>query len=186
MWNQCVCAVVVIALSTTSAKATLEDELSSIMTEKAVMFLAKPLTLPDIKDPPFKGTVTAVNPKANTKVKVVRFSLNNDTINLNASVTSKLSLAGTLGKDNTKLNAEFDLSVSMDVSFQLFQENDEFFVKGQVKDINLNVVFTKLEPANLSGGTGLLTRLANAELLAHKQQLIQQLNSMATRISIKL
>ena len=167
------------------AEAGLNEELSRIVTERAVKAVEKPIP---IKSDTFKGTLSADNPQENVKVTIDEFSLANDTITLDATATARLALKGKLGIDDdaTDVAAKLDVTVSIKTKFRLFEEDGKFYVEATVKDLTLDLKVLELSPENLSGGTTLISKLVNAAFKSRKQDIIDDLNEKYHRIEINL
>ncbi len=170
-----------------AAHASLDDELSKLVRRHLLKVAEKEIPV-EVQDPPFKGTVSVVKPEKHLKVKIVDFSIAKDTVTFSADVTGRIKLAGKLGDDEkaTDVSAEMEVTLSCDIKFKLFSEDEKIFGKGSVEELSMGFKVLKLTPQDLAGGSDLMTILLNTAFRAKKNKIIEDLNTKYEKVEIKI
>jgi len=169
------------------AHGGLNESLSNLVTKHLRKAAEKEIPV-EVQNPSFKGTVSAVEPKKHLEVTIDDFRLANDTIRFSVHISARTKVAGELNEPGGKTDASaiIDINASCDVEISISAEGDQIFGKGVVSDLDADFKVLELTPANLDGGTGLMTTVVNTVFKAKKKKIVEDLNAQYEKFEIEI
>lgn len=166
--------------------ANLRKAIAGALKDAAVAQLDAPIL---IQTDEFNGSVEADNPRKKLDVELPKLKFpGGDVIECTLDVTCPFKVSGDLKQvDNSvTIRARADVSVSVDTSSKLVEREGDFFLESSINDVELTLTLSKLEPADLGGGTELINKLIKRVFANRKKTLIEHLNKTFKETKLEL